>query len=61
MGIVTSLLFRASAGLESGFEVTMLKDLAISAGFLFMSASVGDAEGQGEFNEISEMELREHR
>ena len=47
--------------LVSGFEVTMLKDLAISAGFLFMSASVGDAEGRGEFNEISEMELREHR
>jgi putative oxidoreductase len=35
---VASLLFRASAGLVTGFEVTMLKDLAISAGFLFMFA-----------------------
>ena len=36
--IVISLLFRVNAGITIGFEVTMLKDLAIAAGFLFMFA-----------------------
>jgi putative oxidoreductase len=36
--IVVSLVFRANAGLFIGFQVTMLKDLAIAAGFLFMFA-----------------------
>lgn len=36
--IVVSLVFRANAGLVIGFEVTLLKDLAIAAGFLFMFA-----------------------
>jgi putative oxidoreductase len=36
--ILASLLFRADAGLVTGFEMTMLKDLAIAAGFLFMFA-----------------------
>ncbi len=36
--IVVSLALRANAGLAVGFEVTMLKDLAIAAGFLFMFA-----------------------
>jgi putative oxidoreductase len=36
--IVVSLSFRADAGLAVGFQVTMLKDLAIAAGFLFMFA-----------------------
>ena len=36
--ILISLLFRANAGLTIGFEMTMLKDLAIAAGFMFMFA-----------------------
>jgi putative oxidoreductase len=36
--IVVSLALRANAGLAVGFEVTMLKDLAIAGGFLFMFA-----------------------
>src|ERR1700690_4060758 len=31
-GILATLMFRSSAGLTTGFEVTMLKDLAIAAG-----------------------------
>jgi putative oxidoreductase len=38
VGILATLLFRSSAGLTTGFEVTMLKDLAIAAGFLFLFA-----------------------
>lgn len=37
-GILATLVLRSSAGLTTGFEVTMLKDLAIAAGFLFMFA-----------------------